>query len=96
MWGKLLYFKRCKVHGKILHPFDFNAEIQIFIEHFYPLNFNSNADFQKFNAEIPFTPSHLELWVHLNYMCIIKTQYAYTNLVQFDWSKATLDSIYTW
>ena len=29
-----------------------------------PLNFNFNADFQNFNAEIPFTPSYLELCVN--------------------------------
>ena len=42
---------------------DFNAEIQNFIEYFLVLNLNSNVDVQKFNAEIPFTPSYLELWV---------------------------------
>ena len=36
---------------------------KIFIEYFYPLNFNFNAEFQKFNAEICFTPSYLELWM---------------------------------
>ena len=41
--------------------FDVNAETQNFIEYFYPLNFNFYADFQKINAEIPFTPSYLEL-----------------------------------
>ena len=28
-------------------------------EYFYPLSSNFNADFQKFSAEIPFTPSYL-------------------------------------
>ena len=47
-------FKRCKVHWTLLpSKLDFNAEIQNFIEYFYPLNFNFNADFQNFNAEIP-------------------------------------------
>ena len=64
MWRKLLYIKRCKVHWKFLPPkFDFGALVQNFIEYFYPLNWNFNADFQKFNAEIPFTPSYLELWL---------------------------------
>ena len=64
MWGKFLYIKRCKVYWKILPPkFDYNAEIQNFTEYFNPLNFNFNADFQKINAEIPFTPSYLELWL---------------------------------
>ena len=36
-----------------------------FSEYFHPLNFNLNADFQKFNAEIPFTPSYLELHIIL-------------------------------
>ena len=64
MWGKLLHIKRRKVHWKTLPPkFDFSAEIQNFFENFYPLSFNSNADFQKINAEIPFTPSYLELWI---------------------------------
>ena len=58
-----LLFKRCKVHWKLLPPkLDFNAEIQNFIEYFYPLNFSFNADFQNFIAEIPFTPSYLEVW----------------------------------
>ena len=58
----MLYVKRCKVHWNFLPPiFDFNAEISNFIEYFYPLNLNFNADFQKFNAEIPFTSSYLEL-----------------------------------
>ena len=41
--------------------FDFNAEIQNFIENFYPLSFNFNADFQNINAEILFSPSYLQL-----------------------------------
>ena len=48
--------------------FDFNAETQNFIEYFYPLNFKFNADFQKINAEIPFTPSYLELWNSAPYL----------------------------
>ena len=56
-----------KNHWKILPPkFDFIAEIQNFFEYFYPLTLNFNADFQKFNAEIPFTPSYLELWSRLH------------------------------
>ena len=43
--------------------FDFSAEIQNFFEYFYPLSFN--ADFQKFIAEITFTPSYLELWYYV-------------------------------
>ena len=39
--------------------------MQNFIEYFYPLSFNFNADFQKFDAEIPFTPCYLELWLVL-------------------------------
>ena len=55
--------KRCKVYWKFLPlKFDFNAEIQNFIEYFYPLNLYLNADFQKFNTEILFTPSYLELY----------------------------------
>ena len=58
---KVLCVNRCKVHWKFVHPkFDFNAKIQNFIEYFYPLNLNFNADFQKLNAEVPFTYS-LEL-----------------------------------
>ena len=50
---------------------DFSAEIQIFIEYFYPLGFNFNADFQKVNTEIPFTPSYLELWTLSVYLYIL-------------------------
>ena len=34
--------------------FYFNAEIQNFIEYFYPRSFNFEADFKKISAEIPF------------------------------------------
>ena len=44
-----------------LCPLDFSAKIQNFFEYFYPLSFNFNADFQTFSAEVPFTPSYLEL-----------------------------------
>ena len=42
---------------KFTPKFDFNAEIQNFIEYFYALNLNFNPDFQEFNAELHFTPS---------------------------------------
>ena len=34
---------------------------------FSPFNLIFNAEFQKINAEIPFTPSYLEPWFH--YIC---------------------------
>ena len=46
---------KCKAQWNCLSPqFDFNVDIQNFIEYFYPLSFNFNADFQIINAEIPF------------------------------------------
>ena len=62
MWRNLLYVKNCKVHWKFLPPkFDSNAEIQNSIEYFYPFNLYFNAEFQKLNAELPFTPTYLEV-----------------------------------
>ena len=62
MWGKLLYIKQRKVHWK-LYPLNLISMLKskISLSIFTPLSFNFNADFQKFNAEIPFTPSYLEL-----------------------------------
>ena len=57
MRKKLLYVKWPKVHWKFLPPiFDFNTEIQNFIEYFYPLNLNLNADFNRFSTEIQLLP----------------------------------------
>ena len=48
----------------VLYPakFDFNAKIQNFIVYF---NLNFKPDFQKFKAEIPFSPSYVEPCSHI-------------------------------
>ena len=57
------YLEDVKFTDNSTPKFDFSAETQNFIEYVYPLNFNFNSDIQKVNAEIPFTPSDLELFV---------------------------------
>ena len=62
------------------HPtgeFDFNTEIQNFIEFFYPMSFN-------FNTELAFTPSYLELCIQQNGNCTI-AQYISFKVQLFQW-----------
>ena len=54
----LFYLKDVKVTEK-LYPLNLSSVLKckISLSFFYSLNFNFNADFQNFNAEIPFTLS---------------------------------------
>ena len=67
MLGKLLFYLEAVIFSENNTPLNSisNAKTQNFTEYFYPLYFNFNADSKKINAEIPFTPSYLELWFWL-------------------------------
>ena len=62
MCEKLLH-KDVKLTKKI-YPLNLISMLKskISLSIFTPFSFNFNADFQKINAEIPFTSSYLELW----------------------------------